>query len=194
VQPGTSRQEETTGTPRWCTCTALGRHGLEEAAAWQDRSQLTWRCEDADHPHPWRASASPRGAATDERDITTERRSLGWGEADTTTTQDLLTRARCLLFPVRWQEPFGIVLVEALACGTPVVALAGGAVAEVVTDGRTGLVAARPDDLPALLDQIGRIDPAACRQRAWRFDVAAMVAGHEAIYARLARAADGAAA
>jgi glycosyltransferase involved in cell wall biosynthesis len=115
------------------------------------------------------------------------------GEADTGTKQDLLARARCLLFPVRWQEPFGIVLVEALACGTPVVALAGGSVAEIVSHGRTGLVAARPDDLPALLAQVGGIDPAACRQAAWRFDVAAMVAGYEAIYARRARAAGAAA-
>jgi glycosyltransferase involved in cell wall biosynthesis len=116
------------------------------------------------------------------------------GEADTATKKELLARARCLLFPVRWQEPFGIVLVEALACGTPVVALAGGAVTEILTHGRTGLVTNQPEDLPALLAQVGRIDPAACRQRAWRFDVAVMVAGYEAIYARLARAADGAAA
>jgi hypothetical protein len=116
------------------------------------------------------------------------------GEADTAVKKDLLARARCLLFPVRWQEPFGIVLVEALACGTPVVALAGGAVAEIIADGRTGLVAERPEDLPALLDRVERIDPAACRERAWRFDVAAMVAGYEAVYAPLIRGADCAAA
>jgi glycosyltransferase involved in cell wall biosynthesis len=116
------------------------------------------------------------------------------GEADTATKKELLARARCLLFPVRWQEPFGIVLVEALACGTPVVALAGGAVTEILTHGRTGLVTDQPQDLPGLLAQVGRLDPAACRQRAWRFDVAVMVAGYEAIYARLARAAADAAA
>ena len=95
---------------------------------------------------------------------------------------------------MRWQEPFGIVLVEALACGTPVVALAGGAVAEILTDGRTGLVTDQPQQLPGLLAQVGRLDPAVCRRRAWCFDVAAMVAGYEAIYTRLARTADGAAA
>jgi glycosyltransferase involved in cell wall biosynthesis len=116
------------------------------------------------------------------------------GEADTATKQDLLARARCLLFPVRWQEPFGIVLVEALACGTPVVALAGGAVAEILTNGRTGLITDQPQQLPGLLARVGRLDPAACRERAWRFDVAAMVAGYEAIYTRLARTADSAAA
>jgi len=116
------------------------------------------------------------------------------GEADTTTKQDLLAHARCLLLPVRWQEPFGLVLVEALACGTPVVALRGGAVAEIVTDEHTGLVGERPEDLPAQLGRVGRIDPAACRERAWRFDVAAMVAGYEAVYAAVIRRADGAAA
>jgi hypothetical protein len=55
---------------------SVGKHGLDKAAAWQDRYQLTLWCEHADQPHPWPPSASPSGAATDERDITTERRSL----------------------------------------------------------------------------------------------------------------------
>jgi glycosyltransferase involved in cell wall biosynthesis len=59
------------------------------------------------------------------------------------------------LFPVRWQEPFGIVLAEALACGTPVVALAGGAVAEILTHGQTGLVT---DEYEALYTRLATAD------------------------------------
>jgi len=60
------------------------------------------------------------------------------GEADHRLKNDLFARARALLFPIQWDEPFGLVLVEALACGTPVLALPGGAVAEIVKDGVSG--------------------------------------------------------
>jgi len=108
------------------------------------------------------------------------------GEATTAHKKELLARARCLVFPILWQEPFGIVAVEALACGTPVVALRGGAVAEVVVHGQTGFIGERPADLPGLLGKVGSIDPRACRQRARRFDVSAMISGYEALYRRLA--------
>ena len=81
---------------------------------------------------------------------------------------------------------FGLVMVEALACGTPVVALRGGAVSEVVEHGRSGLVGGSPEELPELLKQVTGISPAACRERARRFDVAAMVAGYEGLYAAAA--------
>jgi glycosyltransferase involved in cell wall biosynthesis len=108
------------------------------------------------------------------------------GEAGTACKKELLARARCLVFPILWQEPFGIVPVEALACGTPVVALRGGAVGEVVVDGQTGFVGERPEDLPGLLGKAGGIDPRACRERARRFDVSVMVSGCEALYLGLA--------
>ena len=112
---------------------------------------------------------------------------VSWlGEVGGARKKDLLARARCLLFPVRWEEPFGLVMVEALACGTPVVALRGGAVSEVVEHGRSGLVGGSPEELPELLKQVTGISPAACRERARRFDVAAMVAGYEGLYAAAA--------
>jgi glycosyltransferase involved in cell wall biosynthesis len=87
-----------------------------------------------------------------------------FGVADATAKRDLLSRARCLLFPVQWEEPFGMVMIEAMACGTPVVALRCGAVPEVVQHGVTGLICDTPEELPAALAEVKGIDPVACRQ------------------------------
>jgi glycosyltransferase involved in cell wall biosynthesis len=62
------------------------------------------------------------------------------GEADFATKNALLSRARALLFPIQWEEPFGLVMIEAMACGTPVLAFGGGAVEEVVRDGVNGWI------------------------------------------------------
>lgn len=98
---------------------------------------------------------------------------------------DLLGRARCLLFPACWPEPFGLAMVEALACGTPVVGLRAGAVPEVVTHGVTGLLCDDPSELPAAIDASGGIRPARCREDVQeRFSAERMAAGYEAIYQR----------
>ena len=105
------------------------------------------------------------------------------GEADTVTKKDLLSRARCLVFPIRWEEPFGIVMVEAMACGTPVVALPGGSVPEVVAHGVTGFVCRGPSELPAAIRRAETILPQACRERAAaHFSVDRMAEGYEAVY------------
>jgi glycosyltransferase involved in cell wall biosynthesis len=102
------------------------------------------------------------------------------GQADAGRKKDLLSRAHCFLFPIRWAEPFGIVMVEAMACGTPVVALRGGSVNEVVSHGTTGFSCDRPSELPFFIDRAGEISPAACREHAMsRFDVSKMVEGYE---------------
>jgi len=112
------------------------------------------------------------------------RRDVAWlGEVDTARKKDLLSRASCLLFPIRWAEPSGLVMVEALACGTPVVALEAGVVPEVIEDGHSGLIGKRPEDLAHLLSLVGHIAPAACRERARQFGVATMVGRYEALYA-----------
>jgi glycosyltransferase involved in cell wall biosynthesis len=83
-------------------------------------------------------------------------------DADRVTTQKLVQEARCLIMPIRWDEPFGMVMIEAMAVGTPVVALSHGAVPELVRDGLTGWVRGRPEDLPAALHRVDEIDPADC--------------------------------
>jgi glycosyltransferase involved in cell wall biosynthesis len=98
---------------------------------------------------------------------------------------DLYARAAALLMPIRWAEPFGLVMTEAMACGTPVIAFAEGA-PEVVIDGETGFLV---NDEREMADAVGRlyeIDAASCRdQTARRFDVAAVAEAHERVYARL---------
>ena len=72
-----------------------------------------------------------------------------YGHATTEEKKKLLARASALVFPIQWDEPFGIVMVEAMACGTPVVALRAGSVPELVVDGLTGYICDRPEELPA---------------------------------------------
>jgi glycosyltransferase involved in cell wall biosynthesis len=112
------------------------------------------------------------------------------GEASGPGKRDLLRTARCLLLPLLWEEPFGLVMIEALACGTPVVALRRGAAPEIVIDGVTGFVCDEPDELPAALREVDRIDPALCRRDAERrFDLSVMVQGYERVYRDLAASA-----
>jgi len=115
-------------------------------------------------------------------------RGVDWiGPVGPEDKMDLLARARCLVNPVQWSEPFGIVMVEASACGTPVVAIRNGSVPEVVADGRTGVVVDDPSELPEAIRWSRGIDPAECRARAKRmFDTEAMVAGYEQVYRRVA--------
>jgi glycosyltransferase involved in cell wall biosynthesis len=86
-----------------------------------------------------------------------------FGVADANAKRRLLSKARCLLFPIQWEEPFGMVMIEAMACGTPVVALRAGSVPEVVVHGTTGLICDDVAELPAAIDEAGSIDPVACR-------------------------------
>jgi glycosyltransferase involved in cell wall biosynthesis len=99
---------------------------------------------------------------------------------------DLLGRARAVLFPIDWEEPFGLVMAEAMACGTPVLATPRGAVPEVVEDGRTGFILP-VEDYPAraaiALRDVGDLDPLACRRRVEEcFSKEAMVAAYEGAF------------
>jgi glycosyltransferase involved in cell wall biosynthesis len=102
------------------------------------------------------------------------------------TKVDLLGRARAMVFPIRWPEPFGLVMVEAMACGTPVVTTNWGAAPELVADGVTGFRRDAEDDLVAQVGHVADLSPAACRARVEElFSGAAMVRGYEALYERV---------
>jgi glycosyltransferase involved in cell wall biosynthesis len=82
--------------------------------------------------------------------------------ADRSTVGRLLSEARCLIMPIRWQEPFGMAMIEAMAAGRPVVALRRGSVPEIVEHGVTGWICDHPDELPDALHRVGELDPAGC--------------------------------
>jgi glycosyltransferase involved in cell wall biosynthesis len=109
-----------------------------------------------------------------------------FGVADAAAKRDLLSRACALLFPICWEEPFGLVMIEAMACGTPVVALRRGSVPEVVVDGVTGIIRDDPAELPAAIDLARRLDPAACQAHVEaRFTTELMAARYEDAYRRV---------
>jgi glycosyltransferase involved in cell wall biosynthesis len=97
-----------------------------------------------------------------------------------------LCNAAALLFPIRWPEPFGLVMAEALACGTPVIALGEGSVPEVIEDGVTGFVCASEEELVEAVFRIREIDRRRCRAEAERrFSPSTMADQYEAVYRRL---------
>jgi len=109
------------------------------------------------------------------------------GEVDETSKHAFLSGARCLLFPIDWPEPFGLVMIEALACGTPVVARPAGSVPEIVEDGVTGYLGETVGELARAVKRIDLIDRATCRRRAEeRFSVGRMTDDYEAIYRSVA--------
>ncbi len=111
------------------------------------------------------------------------------GEIGTAAKHALLLGARALAFPISWDEPFGMVLIEAMAAGTPVLATARGAVPEVVRDGHTGVVRRRPEDLVRAAGWLDLVDPADCRLHVeTRFSAAALAARYESVAVRLAQA------
>jgi glycosyltransferase involved in cell wall biosynthesis len=111
------------------------------------------------------------------------------GEADHQTKIELLSGARALLNPVRWPEPFGLVTIEALACGTPVVGTPHGALPELVEHGVTGYLASSIGDLAGAVAAADRIDRRTCRQHAEsRFTMQHMTHHHEALYRRIIQA------
>jgi glycosyltransferase involved in cell wall biosynthesis len=87
------------------------------------------------------------------------------GEIGFPEKNELLGRAAALLFPITWPEPFGIVMIEAMACGTPVIAYPQGSVPEVIEDGLTGFIVQDADDAAKAVQKVGSFDRAACRRR-----------------------------
>jgi glycosyltransferase involved in cell wall biosynthesis len=108
------------------------------------------------------------------------------GEADAPGKRELFAHARCLLHPVTWPEPFGLVMAEAMACGTPVVGLRQGSVPEVVRHGETGFVVDSVDEMVEAVQCVQDIDPYRCRAHvAARFSADQMVSGYERLYQQI---------
>lgn len=108
------------------------------------------------------------------------------GEVGMEEKQKLLGSARALLNPILWPEPFGLVMIEALACGTPVLTLRSGAAPEIVEHGVTGFVHDRVEDLAASLDRIDELDRGACRRAVeGRFSADRMVREHLDLFEQL---------
>jgi len=99
---------------------------------------------------------------------------------------DVVGRARALLFPIDWPEPFGLVMTEAMACGTPVIAPPLGAVPEVVADGVTGFLCATPGEMVDAVPATAKLRPEDCRARVERhFSAQAMTAAYDRLYRTL---------
>jgi glycosyltransferase involved in cell wall biosynthesis len=111
------------------------------------------------------------------------------GEISQEEKVDLLRRAKAVLFPIDWPEPFGLVMTEAMACGTPVIATPRGSVPEVIVDGVTGWIVSvenYPQEAAEKLKHLDEIDPQAGRDRVQRlFSKEAMVAGYEGVFERV---------
>jgi len=98
----------------------------------------------------------------------------------------LYKNARALLFPIAWEEPFGLVMIEAMACGTPVIAFGRGSVPEIVKHKETGFIVRTEGEMVRAVKEIHKIDRSACRRHIEKhFSLKRMVENHEKVYARL---------
>ncbi|MDQ1708702.1 MAG: hypothetical protein QOG49_87 [Frankiaceae bacterium] len=105
------------------------------------------------------------------------------GEVSGEEKQRLFAQASALLMPIQWNEPFGMVMIEAMACGTPVIAFRAGAAPEVVEDGVTGFLVDDVDGMAAAIARVGGLDPRACRERvATHYNVPTVAAAYEQVY------------
>ncbi|MGH9210935.1 MAG: glycosyltransferase family 4 protein [Acidimicrobiales bacterium] len=108
------------------------------------------------------------------------------GEVGGPAKLELLAGARCLLNPIAWPEPFGMVMIEALACGTPVVATPCGAVPEIVEEGVTGFIRETEVELADAVLDVGGLDRQRCRDAAAeRFSTRRMALDHIRLYQRV---------
>ncbi|MHB8842255.1 MAG: glycosyltransferase family 4 protein [Candidatus Aquicultor sp.] len=86
------------------------------------------------------------------------------GEVDTETKIEMFKKASCFLFPIQWPEPFGLVMTEALACGTPVLAMKNGSVPEIIDHGKTGFICNTTDEMVEAVSKVDTIEPIDCRR------------------------------
>lgn len=110
------------------------------------------------------------------------------GEVDEKERNRLFSRALCSLHPVMWPEPFGLTLIEAMSCGSPVIAFNKGSIPEVIQDGRTGFVVQSVEEMIAAVKKIHTINRLYCRLYAQKnFSAEKMTDGYESVYKRILR-------
>jgi len=108
------------------------------------------------------------------------------GESSSAQKKQWYRHARATLFPIQWGEPFGLVLLESMACGTPVLAFRKGAVPEIVVDGKTGFTVDSLDEMIAAVGRISLLDPAACRRHVQNhFSTSTMAGKYSQLYQRI---------
>ena len=108
------------------------------------------------------------------------------GEISDAEKNELFGEAYALLFPIDWPEPFGLVMIESMACGTPVIAYAHGSVHEVIDEGQTGFVVGNEEEAVKALQKVGRFDRAQCRRVfERRFSATRMAHDYVGLYMRL---------
>jgi glycosyltransferase involved in cell wall biosynthesis len=115
------------------------------------------------------------------------------GEIGEEEKRGFLGNARALLFPIDWPEPFGLVMIEAMACGTPIVAFRRGSVPEIMTEGETGFVCSTVEEAVAAVERLPEISRRGCRQAfERRFTATRMAREYVSIYRRqIERESDG---
>ncbi|EKU99148.1 glycosyltransferase [Leptolyngbya sp. PCC 7375] len=108
------------------------------------------------------------------------------GEVSHGLKQELMGKAMATLFPITWPEPFGLVMTESMASGTPIIAMAMGSAPEVIADGKTGFLCHSIEDCIEAVAQVHRLSRHACRRHvAVNFSVERMVDDYEAVYRKL---------
>lgn len=110
------------------------------------------------------------------------------GEVNFKEKVKLYKNAACLLFPIQWEEPFGLVMIEAMACGTPVIGFKRGSVTEIIKHGKNGFIVRTVNEMIAAVEKLNGIDRAACRSSVVkRFTGQIMVKNYETLYSQLVR-------
>lgn len=108
-----------------------------------------------------------------------------WGRVSDIKKKQLLSKAKALIFPDLWEECFGLVLLEALACGTPVIATKIGALPEIIEHNKSGYLVDHPSEIKEYLDKVEDIDPKECLKRAERFSVEVMTNNYIKLYKQI---------
>lgn len=112
---------------------------------------------------------------------------ISWvGEVDETERNRLMSRAMCFIHALTWREPFGLTLIESMACGCPVVAFRLGSIPEIIVHGKTGFVVDTVEDMIDAVASIEAIDRVECRRHALKnFSARKMADGYERIYQKI---------